>query len=218
MAHMWVGVPNASEQATKSEVAPMWVGLPHHRCHVGGHRCFKAGDKGGSGPQVTGWATSPMTSRGSPTPDFPNSRKKMKRGATPKTPKRLSPAGCCHSSPLGTLDSGIAVNSYIGIQMCSSWTPGLQSIAQTCRQTRNNFRLFSPTNCVINRSGVHNSEQYLLACNVADNACQHICLVPRNRQTIPAANGPEFTQHPLMHGAILHRCGKCCIHIILKPS
>ena len=64
----------------------------------------------------------------------------------------------------------------------------------------------------------NNSAQYLLGCNVVDNTRQHICLVPLNRQTIPSANSPEFTQHPLMHGAILHRCGKRCIHIILKPS
>ena len=59
---------------------------------------------------------------------------------------------------------------------------------------------------------------YLLACNVADNTHQHIYLVPPNRETMPAANNPEFTQHPLMHRVILHRCCNCCIHIILKPS
>ena len=40
-----------------------------------------------------------------------NSKKKMKWGVTPKTPKQLFPAGCCHSSPLGTLDSRIGVRS-----------------------------------------------------------------------------------------------------------
>ena len=66
---------------------------------------------------------------------------KMKRGVTPKTPKWLFPARFCHSSPLNTLDSRIAVHPYTGIQMWISWTLGLQAIAQTCRPTRNRFRL-----------------------------------------------------------------------------
>ena len=45
-------------------------------------------------------------------------------------------------STLGTLDSGIAVHSYTGIQMWISCTLGLQSIAQTCRQTINCFGLW----------------------------------------------------------------------------
>ena len=95
----------------------------------------------------------------------PNSKKKkeVKRGVTPKTPKRLFPAGCCHSSPLGTLTLGlqsIPTQAY----KCGAVGLGLQSIAQTCRPTQNNFRLFARTNFVINRSGVHNSKYYILSC------------------------------------------------------
>ena len=75
----------------------------------------------------------------------------MKWGVTPKNPKRLFPAGCCHSSPLDTLDSGIAVHPYTGIQMWISWTLGLQSIAQIYRPTKNRFRLFTPTSFLINQ-------------------------------------------------------------------
>ena len=100
-------------------------------------------------------------------------KKKMKQRVTPKTPKRLFPAGCCHPSPLGTLDSGVAVHPYTGIHMWISWTLGLQSIAQACRQTISHYSrptvlLSTEVVCII----VNNI--YLLACNVADNTRQHI--------------------------------------------
>ena len=86
---------------------------------------------------------------------FHNSKKKNEMGYYTQNPKTVVPGWVF---PLFSLDSGIAVRSSIGIQMWSSWTLGLQSIAQTYRPTRNNFRLFTPTNFVINRNRVHNSE------------------------------------------------------------
>ena len=98
------------------------------------------------------------------------------RSLTPK--KKIKPQNGCSRLGVATLlprvpwtlaflhkhtnvehsDSGIAVHPYTGIHMWISWTLGLQSIAQTCRPTGNNFRLFTPTSFVINRSGVHNRE------------------------------------------------------------
>ena len=62
-------------------------------------------------------------------------KKIMKQGVTPKTPKRLFPAGCCHSFPLSNPDYGIAIHPYMRIQMWSIHTLGLHSIptqAHTC--------------------------------------------------------------------------------------
>ena len=63
---MW-GVPNVLERGTKLEVARNWADWLHHPCRGGGHQRFEAGHKMGNGPQVTGLATSRLTTRGSPT-------------------------------------------------------------------------------------------------------------------------------------------------------
>ena len=127
-------------------------------------------------------------------------------GCYTQNPKTVVPAGCCHSSPLGTVDSGIAVHGT-----------NMQTNKEPFRITHAHKVFNQPIPRVVYNNSSNNA-QYLLGCNVVDNKRQHICLVPLNRQTIPLANSPEFTQHPLMHGAILHRCSKRCIHVILKPS
>ena len=137
------GVPTASERGTKSEVAHKWAWWLHHPCRR----------------------------------TFPNSKKKKQEmGCYTQNPKTVVPGwvlplfslgypGLWDCSPflqrhtnVKQLDSGIAVHSYKGMHMWISWTPQLQSIAQTCRPTRHNFRLFKPTSFVINQSCVHNSE------------------------------------------------------------
>ena len=78
MAHKWaelrchpccrVGVPNASVRGPKSELAHKWADWLCHPCRLGGPQCLTAGDKIRTGPQVGGMATSPLPTRGSPTP------------------------------------------------------------------------------------------------------------------------------------------------------
>ena len=66
MAHKWarwlhipfrLGVPNASEQGTKSEVTDKWAGWLHIHCHLGSPKRFKVGDEIRRGPQVGRMAT-----------------------------------------------------------------------------------------------------------------------------------------------------------------
>ena len=60
------GIPSASEQGAKSEVAHKWAKWLPHPCRTGDpHRC-RAGGKIRSGPQVGKVATSPLPYRGSP--------------------------------------------------------------------------------------------------------------------------------------------------------
>ena len=60
------GIPAATEQGAKSEVAHKWANLLPHPCCIGDpHRC-RAGGKIRSGPQVGKVATSPLPYRGSP--------------------------------------------------------------------------------------------------------------------------------------------------------
>ena len=60
------GIPTASEQGAKSEVAHKWAKWLPHPCRIGDpHRC-RAGGKIRSGPQVGKMATSPLRYRGSP--------------------------------------------------------------------------------------------------------------------------------------------------------
>ena len=60
------GIPTATEQGAKSEVAHKWVKWLPHPCRIGDpHRC-RAGGKIKSGPQVGKVATSPLPYRGSP--------------------------------------------------------------------------------------------------------------------------------------------------------
>ena len=59
------GIPTASEQGAKSEVAHKWAKWLRHPCRLGDpHRC-RAGGKIRSGPLVGKGATSPLPSRGS---------------------------------------------------------------------------------------------------------------------------------------------------------
>ena len=60
------GIPTASEQGAKSEVAHKWVKWLPHPCRIGDHHRFRAGGKIRSGPQVGKVATSPLPYRGSP--------------------------------------------------------------------------------------------------------------------------------------------------------
>ena len=60
------GIPTASEQGAKSEVAHKWAKWLHHPCRLGDPHRFRAGGKIRSGPQVGKVATSPLPSRGSP--------------------------------------------------------------------------------------------------------------------------------------------------------
>ena len=52
-----LGVPNASERATKPAVAHKCADWLHNSCHVGGPKRFRAGDKVCNGPQVCRLAT-----------------------------------------------------------------------------------------------------------------------------------------------------------------
>ena len=45
----------------------------------------------------------------------------IKRGVTPKSSKWLFPAGCCYSSPLGTLDCGWATSGPGGYTTHAAW-------------------------------------------------------------------------------------------------
>ena len=60
------GIPTASEQGAKSEVAHLWAKWLCHPCRLGDPHRFRAGGKIKSGPQVGKVATSPLPSRGSP--------------------------------------------------------------------------------------------------------------------------------------------------------
>ena len=60
------GIPTASEQGRKSEVAHKWAKWLRHPCPLGDPHRFGAGGKIRSGPQVGKVATSPLPSRGSP--------------------------------------------------------------------------------------------------------------------------------------------------------
>ena len=60
---------------------------------------------------------------------------------------------------------------------------------------------------------VHNT--YLLATWLTTRANTYTLFPQTNT---PYLRQTALTQHPLMHGAVLHRCSKRCIHIILKPS
>ena len=61
------GIPTASEQGAKSEVAHLWAKWLCHPCRLGDPHRFRAGGGGiRSGPQVGKVAMSPLPSRGSP--------------------------------------------------------------------------------------------------------------------------------------------------------
>ena len=60
-----LGIPTASEQGAKSEVAHKWAKWLHHHCRIGDPDRFRAGGKIRSGPQVGKVATSPLPYRGS---------------------------------------------------------------------------------------------------------------------------------------------------------
>ena len=60
------GIPAASEQGAKSEVAHKWAKWLPHPCRIGDPRRSRAGGKIRSGPQVGKVATSPLPYRGSP--------------------------------------------------------------------------------------------------------------------------------------------------------
>ena len=55
--HTELGLPNASERGTKSEVAHKWAGWLHNACRLGGPQRFRGGDKIRGGPQVVRVAT-----------------------------------------------------------------------------------------------------------------------------------------------------------------
>ena len=52
-----LGVPNASQRGTGSEVAHKWAEWLHNPCHLGGPQRFRAGDKIRKSPQVGRVAT-----------------------------------------------------------------------------------------------------------------------------------------------------------------
>ena len=60
------GIPTASEQGAKSEVAHKWAKWLRHPCRIGDPHRFRAGGKIRSGPLVGKMATSPLPYRGSP--------------------------------------------------------------------------------------------------------------------------------------------------------
>ena len=60
------GIPTASQQGEKSEVAHNWAKWLRHPCRLGDPHRLRAGGKIRSGPQVGKVATSPLPSRGSP--------------------------------------------------------------------------------------------------------------------------------------------------------
>ena len=60
------GIPTASEQGGKSEMANLWAKWLRHPCRLGDPHRFTAGSKIRSGPLVGKVATSPLPSRGSP--------------------------------------------------------------------------------------------------------------------------------------------------------
>ena len=60
------GIPTASEQGAKSEVAHKWAKWLSHPCRIEDPHRFRAGGKIRSGPQVGKVATSPLPYRGSP--------------------------------------------------------------------------------------------------------------------------------------------------------
>ena len=60
------GIPTASKQGAKSEVAHKWAEWLPHPCRIGDPHRFRAGGKIRSGPQVGKMATSPLPYRGSP--------------------------------------------------------------------------------------------------------------------------------------------------------
>ena len=60
------GIPTASQQGAKSEVAHKWAKWLPHPCRIGDPHRFRAGGKIRSGPQVGKVATSPLPYRGSP--------------------------------------------------------------------------------------------------------------------------------------------------------
>ena len=61
------GVPNASQQGTKSDLAHKWAGWLHDPRRIRGPQRFKGVDRIRSGPHVGGWATSPLQLGASPT-------------------------------------------------------------------------------------------------------------------------------------------------------
>ena len=66
LTHAVSGIPTASEQGAKSEVAHKWGKWLPHPCRIGDPHRFTAGGKIRNGPQVGKVATSPLPSRGSP--------------------------------------------------------------------------------------------------------------------------------------------------------
>ena len=60
------GIPTASQQVGKSEVAHLWANWLRHPCRLGDPHRFTASGKIRSGPLVGKVATSPLPSRGSP--------------------------------------------------------------------------------------------------------------------------------------------------------
>ena len=60
------GIPSASNQWTKSEVAHKWARWLRNPCHLGDPLCFRAGDKNSVGPQVDKVAKEPLPPLGAP--------------------------------------------------------------------------------------------------------------------------------------------------------
>ena len=67
-AHSWATslwrVPDAPKRGAKSEVARKWPDWLHHPCHLRVPQCFRARANIRSGPQMGGWAMSPLPSKG----------------------------------------------------------------------------------------------------------------------------------------------------------
>ena len=60
------GIPTASEQGAKSEVAHTWARWQYHPCRLGDPHRFRAGGKIRSGPYMGKVAISPLPPQGSP--------------------------------------------------------------------------------------------------------------------------------------------------------
>ena len=60
LTHAVLGVPNASERGTKSELAHKYAPWQHNPCRLRATKCFRAGDKITTGPQVELLATQPL--------------------------------------------------------------------------------------------------------------------------------------------------------------
>ena len=121
------GIPTASEQGAKSEVAHLWAKWLPHPWYIGDPRSFRAGGKIRSGPQVGKMATSPLPNRGSPTA----SEQGAKSEVAHKWAKRL-PHPCRIEDPGrfragGKIRSGPQVGKMATSPLPSRGSPPLQS-------------------------------------------------------------------------------------------